>query len=124
MIYTLLVLFQIKHFIADFPLQTYFPFMMGKFKEKDWVLPLLSHAGVHFVFTFIIAIYFVNFDLALFLAVTDMITHFYIDRLKASPKLLGRWKIDEPMFWNTIGFDQMLHHLTHYLIIYLIMINV
>jgi hypothetical protein len=52
-----LVAFQIKHFLADFPLQG--KYMLGKFKGgTDWVLPLVAHSGVHALFTLAIVLWF------------------------------------------------------------------
>ena len=39
----LAVIYQVKHFLADYPLQT--PYMLQKFKEQDWETPLAAHAG-------------------------------------------------------------------------------
>ncbi len=75
----LLFLFQIKHFIADYPLQN--SYMLRKFAEKGWVLPLLSHAGVHAVITFAIAhIYSESTVIALGCAFFDLVVHFVMDR--------------------------------------------
>jgi hypothetical protein len=170
-LFTLLVVYQFKHFIADFPLQG--SYMMGKFKPGfGFVLPLLAHVGVHGVFTFVIAFIFTTFraeastqDLlsmggpisqwaiahfALKLALFDMTCHFIMDRIKASPTMLGRFKAlsakemgailsylpslgkagvkkqfgpelkSNTIFWNCLGLDQMVHHLTHYAIIYML----
>lgn len=117
-IFILLVLFQIKHFLADYPLQN--RYMLGKFKEKGWVAPLAAHASVHFVFTLLILVWLIPFPAAISLAAYDAFTHFGIDRVKASPKLLGRYTPQQSMFWNTIGLDQMCHHLVHYSIIYIV----
>jgi hypothetical protein len=54
-IFLLLLLFQFKHFIADYPLQG--EYMLGKFKDKGWMLPLFAHVGVHGAFTFIISMF-------------------------------------------------------------------
>jgi hypothetical protein len=90
MIWLLLVLYQVKHFLCDYLFQT--PWMLGKFKAyPDWILPLLAHAGVHGVGTFLIA-YAVKPESALWLALLDMVVHFTVDRIKASPNLGGRWK--------------------------------
>lgn len=116
-IFTLLVLFQFKHFLADYPLQG--RYMLGKFKTGfEWVLPLLAHAGMHALFTFVILVNFTSPIFACKLSVFDAAVHFVVDRIKASPNLLGRWKPDKPYFWWALGADQMCHHLTHYLIIY------
>ncbi len=124
MIWTLLVVYQLKHFFADFPLQG--RYMLGKFKGgTEWIRPLAAHAGVHFVFTFVIAcvaLYRVPGTLpkAFVLGALDFTVHFCVDRLKASPDLGGRWKPDKPYFWWALGADQMAHHLTHYFIVYLL----
>lgn len=91
-VFVLLVVYQLKHWLADYPLQR--PWMLGKFKEGwAYVPPLAAHAFVHGSFTFVIA--FVarhDLDLACALAGFDFIMHFAMDRIKASPKLMGRWK--------------------------------
>lgn len=91
---TLLILFQVKHFLADFPLQT--PYMLGKFKAKGWVGPLASHAGVHAFLTLIIGaswgFYTIPTGVIAALAAFDFASHFTIDRIKANPKMGGRWK--------------------------------
>ena len=114
----LLIIFQIKHFIADFPLQG--KYMLGKFKDgREWILPLIAHCSVHALFTLIIVIVF-NPQLW-WLCLVDFILHFTMDRIKASKRLLGRFKPEQPYFWWSLGFDQMFHHLTHYLIIWVLL---
>lgn len=159
MVFVLLLLFQIKHFVADYPLQS--PYMLGKFKAEGWVGPLSAHCGVHALMTFSIGIYF-GFWIALCVACFDFVIHFIMDRIKASPKMLGRYESlskgefkglmdsralcldgikyegSEPLneesfrrlkeidqrfkgnkhFWWALGLDQMIHHLTHYAIIF------
>lgn len=91
MVYALLIIYQIKHFLADYPLQG--KFMLGKFKPyPDYVLPLLTHALVHGLFTCLIAVWFKAPLVALALGLLDMGIHFLVDRIKASPKMLGRFK--------------------------------
>lgn len=169
-LFILLVVFQLKHFLADYPLQG--QYMLGKFKGgTDWILPLAAHAGVHFLFTFVIVLaYNKNIQLAVLLGVLDFGLHFIMDRIKASPEMLGKYKaisgseyqyiqmkqmplmtitydgdnhkrsvdavihvltekeVKEKLdnnrkFWLSLGLDQMVHHLTHYIII-AIMVNV
>lgn len=99
MIFPLLVAYQLKHFVCDYPLQG--EYMLGKFKPwPGFVLPLLAHSGVHGLFTLAIALW-VKPELALALAAFDMGSHFLIDHIKASPKLLGRFK---PLDKNTFKF--------------------
>lgn len=120
-IFLLLILFQIKHFVADYPLQG--AYMLGKFKREGWVLPLAAHCGVHAVFTFVIATVFAGVKLAVVAAAIDFVLHFTMDRLKASPDMMGRFKPDNSKFWYALGFDQMVHHVTHYLIIAMIVLR-
>jgi len=158
-LFVLLVIYQFKHFIADYPLQG--KFMLGKFKGgKDWILPLLAHVGVHALFTATIAL-IVRPKIALQLALLDATIHFIMDRIKASPNLLGRYKAlsaaeyaeaakiatgvfpikwawmhpdtldieknkaatrikHNTYFWWALGLDQLVHHLTDLLVVYLL----
>lgn len=164
--------------LADYFLQVPFRYMLGKFKPGfGWILPLTAHVAIHGAFTFVIAALFLagdwgvfchgQIDCILFIAykmmlgkaaiaaLLDMSIHFVMDRIKASPKLLGRYKalsasemgviienfrhyqkdpaspttrdsqqVDERKlkanvyFWYSLGLDQMVHHLTHYAVIY------
>lgn len=165
MIWLLLVFFQLKHFIADYLLQN--EYMLGKFKEQGWALPLASHCMVHVLFTLVVAL-IVNPSVALLVCVIDFSLHFIMDRIKASPTLLGRYtaltkkevmehkyKIEQigfmlkkkaitpeqhciiveetlanwkakvksnKRFWWSLGLDQMVHHLTDILIIYILVV--
>lgn len=163
MIWILLVIMQFKHFIADYPLQN--QYMLGKFKEKGWVRPLAAHCGIHFLFTLIVsfvALYpgyrYIKGEsqlssliiISILFGLLDFTIHFVMDRIKASPKMLGRFQalskneminevlpvINNPehpnqnevkqratsnvLFWWSLGLDQMVHHLTDILIVYLI----
>ena len=118
-IFILLVLFQIKHFLCDYPLRN--SYMLGKFKREMWQTPLLAHTGVHAIGTFIISLIFTgNIAISYLLGVSDLIIHFIVDRIKAHPDLGGKYSQDNPKFWWCLGADQMAHHLTHYVIIYFI----
>ena len=153
-IFLLLIVFQLKHFIADYPLQG--NYMLGKFKPGwEFVKPLTAHCLVHAVISFAIAIWFTPAAIALGVAGLDFVIHFTMDRIKAGPKYLGRFKTlnkfemdwyqheiqssrnpdwmqaiykkeydlklkETPYFWWALGLDQMVHHLTHYWIIWII----
>ena len=118
-IFMLLLVFQVKHFVADYLLQN--NYMLGKFKTGiDWVLPLAAHAGVHTLCTLCILVALNQPVLLIWILPIDFCSHFIIDRVKASPYLLGRWKPNQSTFWTVLGMDQMLHHVVHYFIIYMI----
>ena len=133
MLWELLIAFQLKHFLCDYPLQ--FGIMLNKFKKTGWVKGLSIHAGIHALATAIILGQFtrMNFFIVLGLAALDFVAHFGMDRVKASPAMLGRFKAisdaatfakagkvdrrSNTLFWWSLGLDQMVHHLTHYAII-------
>lgn len=163
----LLILFQFKHFLADYPLQG--QYMLGKFKGGwAFVLPLTAHCAVHAALTGLIVWPLIPWRIVLVLMCFDFLTHFLMDRIKASPRLLGRFKaltaadmenlnrgfapfqagqsryvdlqgpearcgveireiskdeadrhlLQNKFFWWSLGLDQMVHHLTHYVIIF------
>jgi hypothetical protein len=123
---TLLLVFQLKHLIADYYLQ-YAHMYENKGKKTGWVFPLAEHAGVHAVLTFLIVIgtgILLYPDLCgpsvliagLGLPLFDFITHFIIDRWKA----VKPYGPDNARFWVLLGQDQMLHHIVGILISYYI----
>jgi hypothetical protein len=110
-----LVVFQAKHYLADYPLQG--PYMLGKFKPGwGFVAPLAAHASVHAAIT--LAISLVLAPSLWWLAFVDGAVHFVVDRVKASPQMLGRWTPQQRPFWMALGADQAAHHLTHYVILW------
>ena len=128
-IFTLLVLFQLKHFVCDYPLQT--QYMLGKANATNWIKPLAAHAFIHLSGTWIVLhlygmIFSLDYNKYIFtivaLSLADFIIHFTVDRIKASPNLGGRWNPTQPYFWWALGADQMAHHLTHYLFIAIIVL--
>lgn len=120
-IFVLFVVFQIKHFIADFPLQ--FPYMLKKVSHGwDFIVPLSTHCGVHALLTLLICLLTVPH--LWWLAGLDFAVHFAMDRLKSGPRYLGRFNdVHRSAFWISLGFDQMVHHLTHLYIIWMIVAN-
>lgn len=120
-IFLLLVIYQVKHYICDFPLQT--PYMLKKVLPGwEFFLPLLLHSAVHAFFTLLICLYF-NPSLW-WLALVDGLVHFFMDRMKAGDRYLGRFRDkDKPSYWHALGFDQMVHHLTHIYIIWVLVVG-
>lgn len=117
-IFILLVIFQVKHFICDFPLQR--EYMLKKtLPGWDFFVPLAVHSGLHAFFTLVILLVFA--PSLWFLFIYDFVIHFVMDRIKAGPKYLGRFNDQgKSSYWICFGLDQMVHHITHYSIIYFI----
>lgn len=138
LIFILLVMFQVKHFLADYPFQN--EYMLGKFLPGwKFVKPLLAHVGVHAWFTLVICYPYVGLKRSLLYTLFDATAHFIMDRIKASPNLLGKFKaltakdyvvatdqqkLSNTFFWWSLGLDQLFHHLTDLIIVYLVVSNV
>jgi len=119
----LLILLHVKHFLADFPLQT--PYMLGKGKSgTDWILPLIAHCLVHASLSaLIIGIYRPEM---IWIVSIEFLAHFIIDRLKVLYKLpVGQWPAEVrgqylAKYYTAFGIDQLAHQLTYVLMVYLI----
>ena len=114
----LIIFFQVKHFIADFVLQNVW--MLQKSRPSwDFALPLAIHCGVHALATLAVVLWLA--PSLWWLAILDFVVHFVMDRIKAGPRYLGRFTdVRGKAFWVSFGLDQMVHHLTHLYIAYLI----
>jgi hypothetical protein len=117
-IFGLLIIFQLKQFLADFPLQN--RYMLQK-TRSDWsfIPPLALHCAIHAIITLVIALLII--PSLWWLAFVDFVIHFTMDRIKAGPRYLGRFRDTNSIgFWMSFGFDQMVHHFTHYWIIWML----
>lgn len=147
----LMFLFEIKHLLCDYYWQT--DYMLGKFKLEGWIKPLALHCAVHAVTSFWILLLWwaLSGNFYWYLALFDFVCHFIMDRIKASPRMLGRYvalskqeysrmkevaakpdafgniarrALDENrIFWWNIGVDQFVHQLTHLAIIAWMVLN-
>ena len=106
----------VKHFICDFPLQAN-PWL---YRNKDnYMHPGgIVHAGLHGLGTLIVLAPFIG-GLAIQLAVFDMLVHYHIDWAKMNiGKRYDLQPNNSEHFWILLGFDQLLHHVTYFMIIY------
>ena len=96
--------------------------MLKKSDTEKWFTPLYVHSAVHALGTWTIVFYFTsNMHIAWFFGLADLVFHFFIDFLKARPKLGGRFNNPtKPYFWWALGLDQMAHHLINYIFIYIL----
>ncbi|MCB0385952.1 MAG: DUF3307 domain-containing protein [Bdellovibrionales bacterium] len=120
--FLLLVIYQVKHFLADFPLQR--EYMLQKTKAGwDFFTPLAVHCLVHGILTLVIVL--VLAPHLWWLMIVDVVIHFFMDRIKSGPRYLGRFHDkSKAAYWNCFGFDQMVHHLTHFYIVWVIIHDV
>ena len=120
-VFVLLIIFQIKHLIADYYLQ--FPYMyLNKGNPTGWFMPLFEHSFVHSVITFIIAYIYIwyigSFNILIVFGVTlfDLLTHFVTDRWKATRGTTP----NQEKFWTALGIDQMIHHIVSIIIVFVL----
>jgi len=117
----LILLLQIKHWYADFKIQTY----MQTVKKGVWLDPIgLSHTADHIWCSFVALLVFNLFVplsvIAMILAVfVEGITHYIIDFVKVKYGIKDNTK---PLFWNQFGLDQLAHQSCYLLMVWYLLI--
>jgi hypothetical protein len=106
----LLLVMTLKHYAADFLLQTTW-MARGKERRLGWLAPLLVHVLCHAGGTLIVALLVA--PRLWWLALVDLIIHATIDRCKSLIGNRGGWGAQDSAFWWLIGFDQLLHQITN-----------
>ncbi len=111
-----LFLLFIKHFICDFPLQAN-PWL---YRNKGTYMHPggITHAGIHAIGTLLVLAPFIA-GAAVLYAFIDMLVHYHIDWAKMNvSKRYDLQPNNSERFWILLGFDQLLHHITYFAIIY------
>jgi hypothetical protein len=106
----LLSVFALKHFVADFLLQTNW-IARGKERVVGWFAPLAVHVLGHAALTLAIALAIAPH--LWWLALVDLFVHAAIDRGKSMVGHWGGWEFSQGAYWWLMGFDQFLHQLTN-----------
>lgn len=105
MIFLLLFLLAVKHWIADFVLQ--FEYMVeqkGLYGHRGGV----EHAVIHGILTGIILVVFTNNIFAsVMFGVLDSVVHYHVDYVKAR---WGTQNLTQQRFWIQLGADQLAHY--------------
>lgn len=113
----LLALLQIKHFVADFVIQTY----MQTVKKGVWLDPIgISHSIEHAYCSLIVLLTFsiwwtISLPLILLVVLVEGVLHYIIDYTKVK---FGNKNMTSPSFWSQFGLDQLLHQLTYLGMVY------
>ncbi len=109
--YPLLWLF-VKHFICDFPLQAFSWLYLNKGTYGH--AGGLVHAAIHGVGTFVVLAFWLGTDAWVY-ALVDAVIHYHIDWAKMNAnKKFNLKPTNSEWFWVSLGFDQLLHHLTYF----------
>ena len=103
-----LVLFQLKHWYIDFVNQTQTE-VDHKGIYLDWLG--ITHSLKHGLATALIVAFtsgYINFAIAV--GFIDFFIHYHTDFVKMK---FGCRDITNPLFWNQLGFDQLVHQFTY-----------
>jgi hypothetical protein len=119
-IIVLLLLLQIKHWYADFKIQTY----MQTVKKGVWLDPIgISHTIDHMWCSLAVLLPFslfipVAMPAMLAAVAIEGITHYLIDYTKVK---YGCKDNTKPLFWNQFGLDQLAHQVCYLtMVVYLL----
>lgn len=122
-LYLLLLLtgFQIKHFVADYLLQTHKMIMeKASFGKPGGYV----HVAIHAAGTLLILLLAgVPLSLTVLLIAGEAVAHYLIDYGKANWSCRRPPDIAKASFWAAHGADQLLHQLTYTLMIYIVLVN-
>ena len=117
----LLALFQIKHWYADFKIQTY----MQTVRKGVWLDPVgMSHTLDHIWTSAVVLIIFSIFYPIPILTIPVVILiegiyHYLIDYTKVR---YGCKDSTTPLFWNQFGLDQLAHQFSYLVIAWYLLI--
>lgn len=113
----LLIGLNVKHFLADYVLQTS---ELVQLKKKHFKY-LLVHCLHHALATFVVLIFFAPLPVAFLFAALDLILHTLIDSSKSYIPYFDRFKPPTQAYFNVLGLDQLMHQLCYVLYAYLLM---
>lgn len=106
-----LALFEAKHFICDFVLQTAYLFRnKGIYGHRAGFI----HAGIH-VAGSLPALLVLSNNASLILAIlaVEFLVHYHVDWLKLWIDRRAHLSIDRTSYWIVFGADQLVHQLTY-----------
>ena len=106
-----LALFALKHFVADFVLQTAW---MVKGKAVYGHPGGFAHAGIHMLGSLpVLALMGIAPLGIMLLLLAEGLAHYHIDWSKEALLRHFATNMHGRPFWNLVGADQLLHHLTY-----------
>lgn len=108
----LLLLLQVKHYYADFVIQTYAQTVRkGIYRDLCGISHSIDHIWTTLVVLFVYSFFYtVNPGLIIMLAFIEGVVHYHIDWIKVR---FGTKDLTKPLFWNQFGMDQLAHQITY-----------
>jgi hypothetical protein len=120
----LLLLLQIKHWYADFAIQTYAQTVhKGIYRDPIGISHTIDHiySSLIVLFAFSFLIHPLPAITIIIVSFIEGILHYHIDWIKVK---YGCKDNTKPLFWNQFGQDQLAHQVTYILMLwYLLLIN-
>jgi hypothetical protein len=117
-VFTALILFQIKHFACDFALQT--PRQIQA-KGNYGHMGGMEHAGLHAISSLPALLVMTRAPLTIGLVmIAEFLVHYHVDFGKA--RIDRAWRLNDTTtaYWTVFGLDQLLHQLTYLVIVALL----
>lgn len=117
----LFFLLQVKHFYADFVIQTY----MQTVKKGVYFDPVgISHSLDHCWATLLSLLVFnsfyaINPVTIILMSIIEALIHYHIDWTKVR---FGSKDMTKPAFWSEFGLDQLAHQVTYIAMVYVILL--
>ena len=108
----LIALFQIKHWYADFKIQTY----MQTVKKGVWLDPIgMTHTRDHMLASLVALLLFsfvhtIQPLTMLAVVAVEGVYHYLVDYIKVK---YGSKDSTKPLYWNQFGLDQMAHQMSY-----------
>src|SRR5215472_11899112 len=114
-----LALFQLKHFLCDFVLQT--PRQIAA-KGNYGQLPGLVHAGLHATTSLPALLVLTQSAAIVAMAIVgEFLVHYHVDWTKARIDRWGNFSSQSTAYWIVFGFDQLVHQATYLTLVLLLM---
>lgn len=117
----LLLLLQIKHWYADFKIQTYAQTVhKGIYRDPIGISHTLDHVYLSLVVMAVFSLLFpINLCLVIPIVLLEGILHYHIDWIKVHYGIKDHTK---PLFWNQFGLDQLAHQATYLAMVWFILL--
>lgn len=117
----LLALLQVKHYYADFVIQTYDQTVRkGIYRDPCGISHSLDHVWTTMVVLLMFnVVQYISPLVIVAVAFVEGIVHYHIDWIKVK---FGTKNMHSGLFWNQFGLDQLAHQLTYLYITYFIII--
>lgn len=119
----LLLLLNIKHWYADFCIQTYQQTVRkGIYRDPVGISHSLDHVWTTLLVLLAFSFFLFPIDpiLMITVALLEGILHYHIDWIKVH---YGCKDSTRPLFWNQFGLDQLAHQITYLIMCYFILYN-